>query len=75
MKRFTNFDRIKFNNILKAQGRKQKWLAEELDISERYVSDISRGVKFPTTIIARAIADELGVDISAFEKSPKAKAS
>lgn len=62
-KKFTKQFGTAIKEMRKAQGLKQKELAENLEISSNYVSMIERGEKFPSLDILERLASELGTDL------------
>lgn len=53
----------KLEDILKDQGRTQKWLSEKVGVGMRTISEIKQGKRLPTLPVALRIAKVLGVAV------------
>lgn len=50
-------------DVLKAQGRKRRWLAEQVGVSESFISRIVAGERMADAALAERIAAILGTPI------------
>lgn len=55
--------RTRLQEVLRAEGRKQTWLADRADLDPGHLSRIVNGLH-PTDATARKIADALGRDVA-----------
>ncbi|WP_180953776.1 helix-turn-helix transcriptional regulator [Bacillus sp. T33-2] len=53
----------RLREILKKQGRSQKWLAEQVVVNKSTISDLVKGAHDPSLLVASRIAKALGVKI------------
>ena len=55
---------------LKKRGIKQRALADQLGVSEPYISDVARGKKTPSVAVCLQIAKILGVHVEQLFAAP-----
>lgn len=51
------------DKIMKQQGRTQKWLSQQVDVSMATISILKQGKRPPTLLVALRIASTLGVSV------------
>ena len=61
MNRADRYHGQRLTATLAAQGRKGRWLANEVGVSESLISKIAKGDRFPDAILAERISKVLGV--------------
>jgi len=63
MNRTNRYTATNLGSLLKAQGRHQRWLANQLDISDSLMSKVILGQRTIDEALAKRVATLLGVDL------------
>ncbi len=63
MERTPRYNGVKLGPILEAQGRKRRWLAQKVGVSEAWLSYLISGQRTATKDVAERISDTLNVPL------------